>query len=84
MNRALAEALKTASDLSTGLSTSLTGPGKVVAEVAGLALGAAAGFAAAGDDPVIQIRRLLSSSPGVQKVEDSWKDALDRKFGPKG
>lgn len=83
MNKTIADALKTASDLSSSVAPNLSGPAKVIAQVTGIALAAASGFAAAGDDPVVKIQRLLSAEPGLKRVEDSWNSELDAKFGPK-
>jgi hypothetical protein len=54
----------------------------VVGGVVSAALSAASAFAAAGQDPVVEITRILSAVPELAEVERDWTAAISRKFGP--
>lgn len=78
----IVDTLKTAGEIANGMAKELKGPAQVVAQIAGIALNAGAIFAAAGEDPVVRIHRLLNADPELAKVEEHWASLLNKKFGP--
>lgn len=57
-----------------------SGPGQTVASILGLALDAGAAIADRGQDPVLELQRILSSVEGVRDVHDRWKRDIDSRF----
>ncbi len=51
-----------------------------VAKIVGAALSAASAIAKAGQDPVIEIQRILSADPLIQKVHAEWADLIAKRF----
>ena len=80
MSTTLEETLKTAANAASAMAPVLPGPLGTVASVAGIALQAGSGFARDGQDPVKEIRRILSAAPEVKKVHAQWDAMIDRKF----
>lgn len=79
MSKEVAAALSEASKIS-GLLTVAPGPIGIVASIASIALKAASAIAAAGQDPVIEITRILSSVGPVAAVDDDWNTIIDNEF----
>ena len=52
-----------------------------IAEISAAGVGGASKIAGAGGDPVSEIQRMLSSTPGKDAVEKDWNAALAAKFG---
>lgn len=46
-----------------------------------LVLGAGLAFAKAGKDPVVEIKKLLSVDPILDKVRAEWEDEIKKRFG---
>ncbi len=80
MSNEVADALTTASEIA-GLVGAAPGPVGIVAKIASMALKAGSAIAKAGKDPVIEIQRILSAQPEVEKVHSEWDDYIASTFG---
>jgi len=58
----------------------LPAPVGSVAKIVEMALKAASAIAKTGQDPVVEIERILSADPLVQKVHQEWADLIAKKF----
>lgn len=76
----IAQALNSASEIAA-LGIAAGGPVGIVATIASLALKAGAAIALAGGDPVKEITRILSSTPGVTDIHTGWEKLIDKEFG---
>ena len=79
MSNDVASALSSAADMAL-LLVPAGGPGGIIAGITSIALKAGAAIAAAGGDPVVEITRMLSSTPGVVAVRNEWDAIIDREF----
>ena len=75
----LQKALGSIAKAATQAGSTLGGIPATVATIAGLAFSAAAAFAKAGHDPVVEIKRILSTNEPVDAVDDDWDEALGKK-----
>jgi hypothetical protein len=80
MSDEVASALSRASEIA-GLVAASPGPIGIIAKIASLALKAGSAFAAADQDPVVEIQRILSASPEIAKVHNEWDDYIAKTFG---
>lgn len=79
MSDEVASALSRASEIA-GLVAASPGPIGIIAKIASLALKAGSAFAAADQDPVVEIQRILSASPEIAKVHNEWDDYINKTF----
>ena len=78
----LSDILRGVSRAATAAAPLLPGPAATVAGIAAAALGLAADFAAAGADPVTEIKRIRSEDPMLANVEEHWARRLRDEFPP--
>jgi len=69
--------LENAADLAGKIAASTPPPFNILAGIVAVSAKAGSAIAAAGDDPVIEITRLLDRHPGVQKVREQWAAFID-------
>jgi len=79
MSVSIGEVLDSLAQVATAASA-LPAPIGLVARIIGAALSAASAIAKAGQDPVVEIERILSADPLVQKVHAEWADLIAKKF----
>lgn len=65
----------------TAATIAAPGVGGVIATIVTTALNAALDLARAGEDPVIEVKRILSADSMLQRVRAEWQREIDREFG---
>lgn len=75
----LSDTLNSFADVAAQMAKSFPSPSpvSVAAGLAAVAFKAGAAIAAAGDDPVVEITRMLDRNPQVNKVRGEWSAFID-------
>lgn len=79
--KSLAPVFTAASQAATTAAALLPGAAGVVVRFVGAALMFGAELAAQGSDPVVHIERLHAEEPLLKGVENTWAEAMRKRFG---
>lgn len=82
MSKSLADALLAAAEGADVTAHVTRGATSTIAKLTSVALRFGAEMAERGKDPVVEITRMLSSKPDVNKVHDKWDEFIEANFRP--